>query len=236
MESLWQNNPFIQLRRLAEAKPDREICAAVFSTGDGGTRMELLPNVHQKPEQAFEVDTDSYLRARQSPDFCALAHSHTADGSARLSKDDLAASDALCVPYFMWHPTEGFDYYRPKNWRNRIVGRQFIFGLQDCITLVRDLLWERRDLHARFMALSPRDMQFGRSDWAITLEELGLTQVTAPRKGAVVLFRCARSENKVGHCGYFVDDTVFCHQLHYQSPEETHYTEDYKAGTAGIWL
>ena len=108
----------------------------IIQNRKGKLRWIPSTNVAENPEEYFKINEEDYLRATLTGDIHAIVHSHP-NASAELSEADKKASDHLGVPYIVYSIPEGEKVeYIPE--RKTLIGRDYVFGENDCYTLARD--------------------------------------------------------------------------------------------------
>lgn len=136
-----------QIIRKAIATPNREICGVILSSG------EVLPmnNASPTPSDNFIIESSEFDLIADSA--VAIYHSHCLESQpAILSREDIANSKALKLPYILYHTVFGqWDYYDPSDiypypltpnpWTPKEVpfylGWRFQYNRSDCYTLTR---------------------------------------------------------------------------------------------------
>jgi len=120
-----------ELFRIADEQPHLEQCG-VICDGD----IIILPNVHENPEQHFQLSHQDVVGYAQKN--VIVWHTHTFYGMTQLSVPDVIAAKFLGQPMMMVRAkSHDVDYYDPKK-TAPYVGRTFKFAHQNCYTLVQD--------------------------------------------------------------------------------------------------
>jgi proteasome lid subunit RPN8/RPN11 len=121
----------------AEAAFPLEACGLVVKVGKK-TRVLPCRNTHSDPGRAFMIDPNDYAAAEEIGEVLAVYHSHP-NNTAEPSMADLASCAALGLP---WHivswPQAGYRYIEPSGYEAPLEGRQFVYGVHDCMSLVVD--------------------------------------------------------------------------------------------------
>lgn len=185
------------------------------------TGGEFLPvdNVHEEPENFFAVDDAVYVAYADA--LIAVLHSHTNgagendEPSIEPSKADMERQILSDVPWGV-STCHGGVTSNPIWWGDSLevrplVGRQFVHGITDCYSLVRD--WHR--LNGIMFDDVPRDPDWWLQDdenlYMELFESRGFRVVTdrAPIEGDC--FMCKLMSTKRNHAGVFVSNQVFLH-------------------------
>jgi len=92
------------------------------------------------------MDPADYALAEDSGPILAVVHSHP-DAAPLPSQADLVACERTGIPWFIlgW-PTEIWHFMTPKGYRAPLIGREFVHGVLDCYTLIRDWYQEVRSV------------------------------------------------------------------------------------------
>lgn len=151
----------------AKSKFPEEACA--FIDADG--KLMPVDNIHEKPEESFEVSHKDYLKAGGAVGFL---HSHTQVEAQDITRQtmirehpsdiDMKTQMSMGIPWGISTCT-GEDASDPIWWGDSLpirplVGRPFVWGINDCYSLVRD--WHR--LQGIEIPDYPRDIGFWIAD------------------------------------------------------------------------
>ena len=124
----------------AKAEDPRECCGLV-AVVKGRQRYFPCRNIAQTPDEHFVLD--GWHEVEDKGEVVAVVHSHPKTNPAP-STADRVACEKLELPWFVVNPkTEGWGYCEPEGFELPYVGREFVHGIVDCYTLVRD--WYARE-------------------------------------------------------------------------------------------
>ena len=110
-------------------------------------------NVAVNPTEHFEIDPKDFARAESMGQIQAIVHSHP-DGNAELSEIDRVQMGVHGVPWVIC----GFGYHaggeqyckikchKTEAYQAPLLGRNYIHGVQDCYSLVRDYYSRELDI------------------------------------------------------------------------------------------
>lgn len=155
-------DPFNEIRALANASPSTEVCG--FLLWDGRIEMSVSPahNISDNPSEQVEIHPEDTKNAYKSQRMLAIYHSHTVISEPKFSEMDVAYSDTLDLPMFMYSlRTDSFYFYRSRESVPPLVGRQFIIGYSDCASLVTDYYLKNFAIRIPFVERTLESMRSG---------------------------------------------------------------------------
>jgi len=129
-----------------EQEYPKEACGVIIIF-KGKERVYPCKNVALKPYENFEINPEDYQAASQMGDIIRVYHSHP-NASAEASMVDMKACNALGVPWSIisW-PSKEETELLPNNIVEPLIGRQFVHGVLDCYTLVKDYYERELNIH-----------------------------------------------------------------------------------------
>lgn len=203
-------------------------CCGVIAGG------RFLPVTNRATDfDSFIFDSREYIAiARQDP-VEAIVHSHV-KAPPHASEADRAMCEKLGLPWLIvsW-PGGQHAILSPTGWAAPLVGRQWVWGSQDCFSLVRDALWAYAGLSIPDFE---RDWNWWKSEDLIgqqfhTVGFAALPAGTPPRHCDVFGMRMPGSP-VVNHLALFLAPDQILHQLVGQLSRRQLYDETWQRLTA----
>lgn len=210
------------IRSHADDVQPHECCGLLVELGDG---LNYWPCRNRSPLlNQFDLNPEDWAEAEDLGEIKAVVHSHI-NQSAEPSQADLLGCEATRLPWLILAiPSGEIRTITPTGWQMPLIGREFVWGICDCYTLVRD--YYRETLAIRFKTPEPYQPNFWKSgqDLYARYQQWGFVAVPddqPPQPHDIFLIQI-RSD-LANHAAVYLGDDLILHHVEGRLSERTVY-------------
>ncbi len=207
----------------AEDEYPKESCGIVIKS-QGLLKYIRCNNISETPREDFTLDPRDYMNAESAGNIEYIVHSHP-DASSNPSSADKIQCNLSQIPWIIIsYPNSSIYTMYPGNSDIPYEGREFIFGVLDCFTLIRD--YYNKELNINIKDYERRDNFWKRGEnlYLDNFEKEGfisIKDIDKPQKHDVFLLNIG--SNISNHGAIYLDNDIILHHLYGRLSEKTVY-------------
>jgi len=201
-----------EIMAYAQACDPREMCGLIHVV-KGRKRFYACANIATTPDEHFVLDPTDYAAAEDLGEIVAVVHSHPTTPPQPSVADQLSCN-STGLPWIIVNPkTEEWGQCQPAVLEPPYVGREFVFGVVDCYSLVRD--WYKREWQIELHDFPRRDGFWERNEnlYLDSYKTQGFRQVAFEelQHGDAVLMQLGA--NLPNHAAIYLGDQQILHHV-----------------------
>ncbi len=199
---------------LKHAKKDapHEACG-LLAVCKGKEKYFPCKNLAEDLEDQFIIDPDDWVKAEDAGEIIGVFHSHP-NHPPIASQADLVSCEYLDLPFYIVTPeSEQWNYFEPSGYKKGLIGREWVWDVQDCWSLITDWYKEKKNIQIKYWKRpkSPEDFEKN------PLFEYGLPKVgfheiddsVELEVGDVLLMKSYK--NTLSHVALYIGDQTILH-------------------------
>ena len=137
-------------KALEHAKKDapHEACG-LLAVYKGKEKYYACNNIAKDLADQFIIDPDDWMNVEDDAEIVAVVHSHP-NHPPTASDADLASCEYLDLPFYIVTPETGnWSYYEPTGYKKGLIGREWVWNVQDCWSLIEDWYKDNKGVKLR---------------------------------------------------------------------------------------
>ena len=205
---MWKEEALLHAK-----KEDPKESVGVLLNIKGKEKYFPCRNLSMNNNQCFILDPEDYVKADNLGEIIAIVHSHPITPPEPSEADRVSCEHSNLKWYIVNPKTEKWGYCEPCGFKPPLRGRQWVWGLQDCYSLVRDWYKQEKNIELRDWTrpTTPEEFllnpMFEQCAWRTGFRELRSDEKLI---NGVLLFMSIGSPG-LNHVAIFLDGDVLHH-------------------------
>ena len=204
----WRNDALLHAK-----KQDPKESVGLLINVKGKEKYFACENLAISDNEEFILNPKNYLEAENKGDIIAVIHSHPHTDPKPSQADRISCEHSKLTWYIVNPKTEKWGKCTPEGYKPKLIGRQWVWGVTDCWSLVVDWYKEEKGIvlkdYDRYM--SPQEF-LDNPLFEHYAKETGFRELRPDeplKKGDVLLMSIMHPT--LNHVGIFLGDMVLHH-------------------------
>lgn len=201
-----------------------ESCGLVVSLR-GKERYFECRNINAGVNTNFGIHPEDWAKAEDMADILAIVHSHPND-AARPSEGDRVMMEMTQLPWHIVHVSKldgtgdvtatEINTFHPDGYVAPLIGRQFVHGVLDCYSLIKDYYERELDIALPHFEREDKWWESGEQDlYMENFAAAGFAPISGPiREHDVIIMQFGHNAKKANHAGVYIGDGVMLHHMY----------------------
>ncbi len=210
----WKDDALIH----AKEQDPKESCGLLLNIR-GKEKYFPCQNLSITSHQCFIMNPEDYVVADSIGEIIGIIHSHPTTPPVASEADKISCEESK-LPWYIVNPKiETWGYYEPCGYKAPLLGRPWVWGVTDCLSLVEDWYLEEkqisfkkatRPLTPEIFAENPQSKEDGDFDNYLTTAGFRLLAPNEKLQNGDVLAMSILGKG-LNHVGIFIDGDVLHH-------------------------
>ena len=198
----------------AQKDSPQEACG-LLTIHKGKEKYYPCKNIAEEQGEHFILDPDDWMKAEDEGEVIAVIHSHP-NHPPYPSEADLASCEYLDLPFYIVTPeTKQWHYFKPSGYKKGLIGREWVWGVQDCWSLIHDWYEEKRNIKLKHWDRPKSPKEFSKNplfEHGLPLTGFVELEDTVDLEEGDVLLMDTTNTGKLDHVAlYLGNQTIFQH-------------------------
>ena len=141
---MWKEEALLHAK-----KEDPKESVGVLLNIKGKEKYFPCRNLSMNSNQCFILDPEDYVKADNLGEIIGIVHSHPTTPPEPSEADRVSCEHSNLKWYIVNPKTETWGYCEPCGFKPPLRGRQWVWGLQDCYSLVRDWYKQEKNIELK---------------------------------------------------------------------------------------
>jgi len=203
-----------QASKHAEESMPKESCG-LLALIKGKETYWACKNIAESGFEYFVIDPDDWAECEDTGEIIGIVHSHP-HGPITPSDNDKASCEYLGVQWHIYSPIlKEWISFKPSGYKAGLFGRTWIWGQQDCWSLITDYFIEKLNINLKKWP-RPKDLRtFAKNPYFVkVLTESGFKKVSLDDIQINDVLLMEGMYEKLNHVALYIgDQTIFHHNI-----------------------